>query len=243
VSTPRPQPARQPSYIPPQPVRRGPSRNLVVAGIVIALVAIVLGAIAVNIFANGPTGGAPEKSTAIPTLTATGSPRSSSLRSPLVTSQATLAPSFVVVVGPSPGTPEAELLAHVPEALGASCTSQTAASSPPIYMASCSASGSDITVNYSAYASAELMNAAYQAIFTPLQIDPNSGSCENASTWPAESTYEVEDTPTGRRLCTDQPGAPTIYWTDERLSILSQASGADATQLLDFWTNEAGPIP
>jgi len=110
-------------------------------------------------------------------------------------------------------------------------------------MASCSASASDITVNYSMYASAELMNSAYQDVFTPLQIDPNSGSCENPSTWPAESTYDVEGAPIGRRLCTDQPGAPTIYWTDDRLNILSQASGADATQLLDFWTNEAGPIP
>ena len=61
TSTPPPEPARQSSYIPPQPVNRGPSRNLVAAGIAIALVVIVLGAIAINLFANGPSGGAPGK--------------------------------------------------------------------------------------------------------------------------------------------------------------------------------------
>ena len=47
----------------------------------------------------------------------------------------------------------------------------------------------------------------------------------------------------GRWLCTDTPGTPTIYWTDERLQILSQASQSlgDHTRLVDFWMNESGP--
>jgi hypothetical protein len=246
AATPPPATARPPSYIPPQPVNRGPSRNVLLA---IALaVALVLLAIVILLLNQSNTPSAPGASparssggSAAPSVV--GSPHSSSVPSPRATTEATPGPSFVVVVGPSPGTPEAELLAHVPEGLRASCTAQTAASSPPIYMATCTATAGGITVNYSEYASAEVMNSAYQEIFAPVQIDPNSGSCEDHSTWPAEGTYDVEDSPAGRRLCTDKPGTPTIYWTDDRLNILSQASGADATQLLEFWTNEAGPIP
>ena len=87
------------------------------------------------------------------------------------------------------------------------------------------------------------MNAAFDTLFAKAQIDPNSGSCEDHATWPAESSYDAAGAPAGRRYCTDAPGTPTIYWTDERLNILSTATGADPATLVDFWTNEAGPVP
>lgn len=112
-------------------------------------------------------------------------------------------------------------------------------------MASCSANSGQIAVNYSLYASADLMNAAYQDQFAQEHIDADSGSCENLSTWPAEGSYLVENQPAGRRVCTNRPGSPTIYWTDDRLNVLGNATATDgdAEALISFWTNEAGPIP
>ena len=100
-------------------------------------------------------------------------------------------------------------------------------------------------MTYDQYGDATSMDADYEAIFAKEQIDANSGSCEDHGTWPAEGAYQVEEAPAGRRLCTDRPGSPTIYWTDDLLTILSTASSpsGDAAGLVQFWTNEAGPIP
>jgi hypothetical protein len=86
------------------------------------------------------------------------------------------------------------------------------------------------------------MDAAYQAAFTAQQIDPDTGSCDVHTTWPAESAYQVEGQPAGRRLCADVQGSPTILWTDERLTIYSSATGSDPVRLVQFWTSEAGPV-
>jgi hypothetical protein len=243
LSTPPPGASKPPGYIPPQPVKPSPSRNvwLVIGGVV----ALVLLALAVLLLVNNRAGSTaspsrPPNASAAPSPAGASGPLPSAPRTALPTSGSG---SGIPTLASSPGTAETELLSHIPEALRATCTTMTAASSPGIEMASCSASSGAIAVNYSQYATAEIMNAAYEEIFAPLQIDPNTGSCEDHPTWPAESDYDVEGTPVGRRLCTDEQGAPTIYWTDERLNILSHASGPDATQLLDFWTNEAGPAP
>lgn len=89
------------------------------------------------------------------------------------------------------------------------------------------------------------MDAAYKTLRDRAQIEPDTGSCEDHNTWPAEGSYKVENEPAGRRLCADQPGSSTIYWTDDRLTILSTAatSTGDYAGLLQFWMNEAGPIP
>ena len=102
-----------------------------------------------------------------------------------------------------------------------------------------------ILVTYAPYGDANGMDAAYEQVFSRQQIDADSGSCEDPSTWPAESSYDVDGQAAGRRLCVDEDGFAVIYWTDDRLLILSTASSAsaDADALLEFWTNEAGPIP
>jgi hypothetical protein len=112
-------------------------------------------------------------------------------------------------------------------------------------MASCSALTVGITLNYSQYASADLRNSAYQDEFAQAQIEPDTGSCEDHSTWPAESSYDVGGQPVGRRMCVDQQGRPTIIWTDDRLNVLANATSqiGDPAGLLQFWTTQAGPLP
>jgi hypothetical protein len=46
-------------------------------------------------------------------------------------------------------------------------------------------------------------------------------------------------------LCIVTGEVPTIYWTDERLSIFSYARGSagGAERLYEFWLREAGPTP
>ncbi len=54
--------------------------------------------------------------------------------------------------------------------------------------------------------------------------------------------------PIGRYLCiatgVEPAVIPTIYWTDDRFNILSQASDVlgDYERLVEFWRDEAGPI-
>lgn len=111
--------------------------------------------------------------------------------------------------------------------------------------AACTSPDGTITLTYSSYDAANALDAAYEELRATTQIDPDSGRCEDHATWPAESSYEVQNEPAGRRLCTDEAGSPTIYWTDDRLVILSQAASTtgDAEALVEFWATEAGPIP
>jgi hypothetical protein len=240
----------QPSFVPPQPVNSGPSRTLIaVAAVIVVLLLAIVVLIALNVLKTpsatpGPSSSPALGSSALPT--SAGSPGAGSRPSGVPPTAPASGPPTPLAsfVAPSPGTPEAALLAHVPEALRTTCS--TAAGQDPITVsASCSASDGTISVIYDQYADAASMAAAYAAAVSDAQIDSDSGSCEDHTTWPAEGSYDVEGAPTGRRLCIDKDGAPTISWTDERLNILSQASGAanDVAALIDFWTNEAGPIP
>jgi hypothetical protein len=62
--------------------------------------------------------------------------------------------------------------------------------------------------------------------------------------WPAEQPYSVEGQEVGRYLCFES-NQPSIAWTDERLDILTIASGpADAVdRLVTFWVLRSGPYP
>jgi len=133
---------------------------------------------------------------------------------------------------------------HVPDTIRATCTT-TPGTGTVLASADCTSSDATITVTYTQYADAASMNAAFDDAFSKAQIEANTGSCEDHATWPAESSYDVDGLPVGRRLCTDSPGSPTIVWTDERVTIISQAasSAGDPAALIDFWTNEAGPLP
>ena len=100
-------------------------------------------------------------------------------------------------------------LLHVPEALRASCQPAESSDQSVLFSANC-ATTDGITVTYAQYADATSMDAAYQAAFTAQQIDPDTGSCDVHTTWPAESAYQVEGQPGGRRLCADVQSSPTI---------------------------------
>lgn len=132
-------------------------------------------------------------------------------------------------------------LLHVPEALRGTCEPGESSDSSILFSAQCTSSDG-IVVTYDQYADSTSMDAAYQSAFAAQQIDPGTGSCEDHGTWPAESAYQVAGQPAGRRLCIDVQGSPTVLWTDERVTIYSNATGTDPVRLIQFWTNEAGPI-
>jgi hypothetical protein len=141
-------------------------------------------------------------------------------------------------------TPEQALIAHIPEPIRPSCTVE-AGTGPAELVARCTADEGALTVAYIHFATAEDMAAAFANRLEQSEIDANSGRCEDPETWPAESQYSIGGAVTGRRLCTDEPGEPTIYWTDDRLNILGQVSTEtiDFDRLIQFWTEESGPIP
>lgn len=239
---PRPSAAPTPSYIPPQPVERRPPVALLAAIAVLALIVLVA---AVYLIFN--SGG----STSNPSPTSRASTSASSVTATPANSQPprTGAPTTGASQPPptlraSPTTAYEAFLLHVPGAIRPSCA-QNATTDPAIEFSTQCATTTGIAVIYDEYGTVDSMNAAYQAGFASIHIDANSGSCEDHSTWPAESTYDVNGAPAGHRLCADAAGAPTITWTDDQLDILSVATGsaADAPGLIAFWTNEAGPIP
>jgi len=111
--------------------------------------------------------------------------------------------------------------------------------------AKCSARDGNIEVTYLLYTDRDSMFATYDGFRDASQIEPNSGNCNNPQTWPAEGDFAISGEPSGRFLCTDALGATTIYWTDNRLNILSQATDteSDHDRLVDFWVHDSGPNP
>ncbi|HEY7025480.1 MAG TPA: hypothetical protein VH371_11025 [Candidatus Limnocylindrales bacterium] len=230
------------NYIPPQAVDSGSGlpRGLLIGGIVVVIVVLVLLTLTLMRPGDGaftPPPATPVASRAAPTVA--GSPGSSSVPSsaPPTTIASQVPPSFAG----SPPTGYEAFLAHVPETLRASCAPGESSDLSILFSARC-ASSDGIVVVYNQYADATSMDAAYQRVFMAQEIDPDTGSCEVHTTWPAESAYQVEGQPAGRRLCADVQGSPTIFWTDERLTIYSSATGSDPVRLLQFWTSEAGPV-
>lgn len=245
-STPPPTPssASKPgNYIPPQPVNAGsgPPRNLLIGGaILLGLVVVLLAALAFGLPHDGASTPAPGSPLASQSAAVgTRSPSSSFVPSSLAPTAAVslLPPTFV---GSPPAGFDAFLL-HVPEAVRATCQPAESSDQSVLFSADC-ATPDGIAATYDQYADAASMDAAYQAAFTAQQIDPDTGSCDVHTTWPAESAYQVEGQPAGRRLCADVQGSPTVLWTDERLTIYSSATGADPVRLIQFWTSEAGPV-
>jgi len=237
-------PANNPvsNYIPPQPVNPGPSRMLIAGGAAIGIlvvgILILLGLNLLNTPAASlaPSATAPVASTPAPT--GAGSPRASSVPSNAPpTNVASRAPATPLG---SPPTGFDAFLLHVPEALRASCVLGDNATTFT-FSATCTTSDG-IVVTYAEYPDSTSMDSAYEDAFAQVQIDPGTGSCEDYGTWPAEGPYEVAGEAAGRRLCSTEQGSPTIYWTDDRLAISASATGSDPVRLVQFWTNEAGPV-
>jgi hypothetical protein len=167
----------------------------------------------------------------------------------LETSAPTAAPSNGVTAPPTAttvpiasGDVAAQLLAHIPEELTESCF-VSPGGSPIVAIASCTADDGAIEVTYFQYDSQESMFQAYEGFRLTSEIEPSTGDCTDPQTWPAEHPYDIGDQPSGRYLCTEALGQTSIYWTDDRLNILSQATHttADYARLVEFWESESGP--
>jgi hypothetical protein len=116
-------------------------------------------------------------------------------------------------------------------------------SAPIIVQASCTVDDGAIEVTYFQYDSQNSMFQAYEGFRLVSEIEPDTGDCNDPTTWPAEAAYNIGDQPAGRWLCTEALDQTTIYWTDDRLNILSQATHTESNyvRLVDFWTEESGP--
>lgn len=229
-------------YAPPPPgPRGGPSVVLVgVVALVLVLVAGVGGLFAFGIgpFARPtPTPIARPTSPPAPTLDETVPPPATVAPS----SGVTAAPTATATPVPS-GDVAAALLTHIPLALAETCF-VSPSGSPIVAIASCAADDGAIEVTYFQHDSQESMFQAYEGFRLTSEIEPDTGSCADPTTWPAENDYNIADQPAGRLLCTEALGQTSIYWTDDRLNILSQATHttSDYRRLVEFWESESGP--
>jgi hypothetical protein len=219
----------------------------VLAGVLALVIVLAVGVGALFAFGLGPF--APPTPTPIarpssaPTPVATVAPTLAPTSAPVATTAAspTVEPSATASVVPN-GDATALLLTHVPAALVDSC-SASPGSAPIVVLASCIADDGVIEVTYFQYDSRDSMFQAYEGFRLISEIEPGTGDCNDPTTWPAEDVYNIDEQPSGRWLCTEALGQTTIYWTDDRLTILSQATHttADYARLVEFWVGESGP--
>jgi hypothetical protein len=140
--------------------------------------------------------------------------------------------------------PEEALRSHIAEAILWTCF--VSAPDDPgaiLAIAVCDAAGGLIRVTYFQYASYDQMFSAYSGFRLASQIEPDSGDCDDPASWPTENSYEIDGVTAGRFLCTEELSETSVYWTDDRLNILSQATHNDGDQerLVEFWRSESGP--
>jgi hypothetical protein len=207
--------------------------------IVLAVGVSALFAFGIGPFAR-PTPTPIARPTAAPTPLATLPPTGA----PTATAGATAEPTATAApTVPIPsGDVVAALLSHVPPPLLDTCVGNPG-SAPIVASATCTADDGVIELTYSVYDSRDSMFQAYEGFRLVSEIEPDTGDCNDPSTWPAEAPYNVGGQPAGRWLCTEALGQTTIYWTDDRLNILSQATHttADYARLVEFWVSESGP--
>ncbi len=232
---------RRPSALPP-------ALLAIIAVVGVGIVTLLL-LLALNLFNGpGPNASASARPTgATSTISTTAAPGASATPRPTDGAPTSTATDPPLTPPPTPAgslSPEQALVAHVPEPIRATCVVEPGGGQAEL-VARCTADDSALALTYLQFATAEDMAAAFANRLEQSQIEPNTGRCEDQETWPAESEYGVGGQITGRRLCTDVPGTPTIFWTDDRLNIMGQASAESASfeRLLQFWTDESGPIP
>ena len=228
---------------PPPAPRTGPS--VVLMGVVALVLVLVVGIGGLFAFGIGPFA----RATPTPFARATTAP------TPLVTVPPTaiVAPSNGATAAPTAtagptatplpsGDVVAALLTHIPPDFADACF-VSPGGSPIVAIASCTADDGAIEVTYFQYDSQESMFQAYEGFRLTSEIEPDTGSCGDPTTWPAENDYNIAEQPAGRLLCTEALGQTSIYWTDDRLNILSQATHttSDFARLVEFWETESGP--
>lgn len=141
---------------------------------------------------------------------------------------------------PSSGDPAVDaLLLHVPEDLRDLCRAAVRTDLDANVAIDCGAAEVPVAT-YLQYADAATMTADYDML---VEANPEAtgGSCQVES---SEGPYTVGDVEVGRLLCVLDGDSATIYWTDERLSIMGHAQWADDSfPGLYAWWLEAGPLP
>jgi hypothetical protein len=231
----------------------------VLIGGLVLLLALVLGAGAMFAFNIGPFAkpaptliGGPTPLPATATPRATGSTGSTPTGAPTASPRASATASSSSSPGASPqgtasavpsGDIAATLLSHIPSVFSDTCFVSDGGDSL-IALAVCNTDGGAIQLTYFQYSDRAAMVQTYEGFRLASQIEPDSGDCADHATWPAENPYSIDSQTTGRFLCTEALGQTSIYWTDNRLNILSQAShtGGDFARLFAFWKSESGPI-
>jgi hypothetical protein len=216
----------------------------------LALLVLVLGTGAMFAFNLGPFAQPTPTSSAYPSPTspiATPSTRPSATVGPTITPAASPQLSPTPNLGPTPtpipsGDVIAALLSHVPSGIADSCVIATG-EGKVLARANCIARDGKIQVTYFLYTDHDSMFATYEGFRQASQIEPNTGSCNNPQSWPAESDFAISGETSGRFLCTEAMGATTIYWTDNRLNIFSEATDTESNyaRLVDFWMHDSGP--
>lgn len=234
-------------YAAPPPAQRGGPSVLLVGGLALVLVLLV-GIGALFAFGIGPFARATPTpiarptptmtiATPLPTLAPTPAPSSGTTAQPTATAIPTEAPSPI-----ASGDVVALLLSHIPTEIVDTCSADPG-SAPIVVLAVCTADDGAIELTYFQYDSQESMFQTYEGYRLTSEIEPDTGSCSDPTTWPAENDYNIGGQPAGRLLCTEALGQTSIYWTDDRLDILSQATHttADYARLVEFWESESGP--
>lgn len=226
------------------PVTRANGPSVVLVAGLAFIVVLALGVGALYALGVGPFARTPP--TPRPTLIAQPTPTAGPVTpepSGFIASPAP-SPSGVVPSATPIGDPEEALRSHIPAAIVDSCF----VSSPDdpgaiLALAVCDADDGDIRVTYFQYASYDQMFSAYSGFRLASQIEPDSGDCDDPATWPTENSYDIGEITAGRLLCTEELGETSLYWTDDRLNILSQAvhTNGDHERLVEFWERESGP--
>lgn len=221
----------------------GSGASMLVVGAIAFVLVLVAGvggmfALGVGPFARATLTPAPTL-VAQPTPTAGRATPTGMIASPAPSATGGVAPSATPIADP-----EEALFSHIPSDIADSCF--VSAPDDPgaiLAIAVCDAAGGDIRVTYFQYATQESMFRAYSGFRLASEIEPDSGDCDDPATWPTENSYNIGEVTAGRLLCTEELSETSLYWTDDRLNILSQATHTEGSheRLVEFWTGESGP--
>lgn len=252
VSPPPPPPGYQPGPPPQGPVYQydysrapksgGSGASVLVVGVIAFVLVLVVGVGGMFALGIGPF----VRATPTPMPTFGGQPTPTAAVATPTGAIPSTAPS---PTGAAPSAtpiadPEEALLSHIPTAIADSCfVSAPDDASSIVALAVCEADDGDIRITYFQYDDHDSMFSAYSGFRIASQIEPDSGDCDDPVTWPTENSYNIGGVGAGRLLCTEELSETSLYWTDDRLNILTQATHTkgDHARLIEFWTSESGP--
>jgi hypothetical protein len=136
---------------------------------------------------------------------------------------------------------DAQLLAHVPGPIAASCVAQDVSDSARRAVVSCHPGSPVAEVRYILFDATADMDAVFDGDLAGFP-DATDGDCEAS---PGESDYSTDDSAdAGRVFCDRANGTAFFEWTDTRFTILTIGVGTsgDLAPLFDWWATQAGPF-